>query len=52
MADRIEHGMEIAREVPRRLFPQAVPQVPNAQCAARCIQLPTLETSAPAAHRR
>lgn len=38
MADRFEHEMEIAREVQRRLFPQMVPQVANAEFAARCIQ--------------
>jgi serine phosphatase RsbU (regulator of sigma subunit) len=38
VADRFEHEMEIAREVQRRLFPQSVPAVPNAEFAARCIQ--------------
>jgi len=38
VADRFEHEMEIAREVQRRLFPQAVPRTANAEFAARCIQ--------------
>ena len=35
---REDREIEIAREVQRRLFPQRVPELPNVQLAARCIQ--------------
>ena len=35
---REDREIEIAREVQRRLFPQRIPELPNIQLAARCIQ--------------
>src|SRR5580765_4652615 len=37
-SERVQHEIEIARDVQRRLLPQSVPALATAELAARCIQ--------------
>jgi serine phosphatase RsbU (regulator of sigma subunit) len=37
-SERVQHEIEIARDVQRRLLPQSVPALETAELAARCIQ--------------